>query len=185
MSNSGDTNLSPHQETKATSNANLNTFDDYKTKGQLPPSQQSAFLHTQWMLPQPLTPHTTSWLSMEGSNSWISTNNSQISSTTSRISNLMLPPPSHQVHLLPTAMNKMRSSQSSKKNTSTSKHSNRSSTSLTQTMQKSSGSIKSQRTPTPRTGEHSDGDHSQTGNNTMSMQHGCRGNSRGCRHNLG
>ena len=57
VSNSGDTNVSLHQETKETSDANLNTLNDYKTKGQPLPSQQSAFLHAQWTLPRPLTPH--------------------------------------------------------------------------------------------------------------------------------
>ena len=55
VSNSGDTNVLPHQETKATSDANPNTSDNYKTKGQPLPSQQSTFLHAQWTLPQPLT----------------------------------------------------------------------------------------------------------------------------------
>ena len=103
---------------------------------------------------------------MQGSHLWKSTSNSQISSTTSHISDLTPPPPSHQVCSPPTAMNEMRSSQSSKKSTSTSKHSNISSTSSTQTMRKSSDSTKSQRTPTPRTGECSHGDHSWTGNST-------------------
>ena len=51
VSNSGDTNVSLHQETKETSDANLNALNDYKTKGHLLPSQQSAFLHAQWMPP--------------------------------------------------------------------------------------------------------------------------------------
>ena len=81
VSNSGDTNVSMYQETKATSDVDPNTSNDYKTKGQLLPSQQSAFLHAQWTPPWPLTPHTTSQLSMQGSNLWRSTTNSQIVTT--------------------------------------------------------------------------------------------------------
>ena len=47
LSNPGDISLSTHQETKATSDINLNSSNNYKTKGQLLPSQQSAFLHAQ------------------------------------------------------------------------------------------------------------------------------------------
>ena len=166
VSNPGDTNVSPHQETKATSNTNPNASNNYKTKGQLLLFQQSAFLHAQWTPPQPLTPHITSQPSMQGSHLWRSTSNSQISSTTSRISNSMLPPPSHQVRSPPTTTNEMQSSQSSKKSTSTSRRSNISSTSSTRTMRKSLDSMKSWRAPMLRTGEHSHGDHSQTGNST-------------------
>ena len=159
VSNPGDINVLPHQETKETSDANLNTLNDYKTKGQPLPSQQSAFLHAQWMLP-PLTLHTMSQPSMEGNNSQKSTTTSRISSITSHIYNSMPPPPSHQVHSPPTATSTMQSSQSSRKSTSASKCSNNSST---QMMGKSSNSTRNQRLSTPRTGEHSHGKHSQTG----------------------
>ena len=142
VSNSGDTNVSLHLETKETSNANPNTLNNYKTKGQPLPPQQSAFLTAQWTL-RPPTPHTMSRLSTQESNLWKSTNDSRISSTTSRISDSMLPPPSHQACSLPTATNKMQSSRSSKKSASASRCSNTSSTLSTQTMQKSSGSTKS------------------------------------------
>ena len=106
VSNSGDTNVLPHQEIKATNETSPNASDDYKTKGQPLPSQQSTFLHAQWMPPQPLTPHTMSQHSTHRSSLWTSTNNSWISSTISCISDSTPPPPSHQVCSLPTTMNK-------------------------------------------------------------------------------
>ena len=51
VSNSGTTIVSLHQETKATNEATSDTSDNYKSQGIPLPSQQSAFLHAQWMLP--------------------------------------------------------------------------------------------------------------------------------------
>ena len=140
------------------------TSNDYKTQGKPLPSQQSAFLHTQWMPPRPPTLPITSQPSMEGNNSWKSTATYLISSIISHTYDSTLPPPSHRVCFTPTATNAMRSSRSSKKSTSTSKPSSSLSTALTRTMGKSSSSTRNQRSSTHRTGEHSHGDHSWTGN---------------------
>ena len=45
VSNSGDTNVLPHWETKETSSANSNASNEYKTKGQLLLSQQNGCCH--------------------------------------------------------------------------------------------------------------------------------------------
>ena len=171
VSNSGTTIVSLHQETKMTNEAIFNTSDDHKIQGIPLPSQQSASFHAQWTLPRPLTPHTTSQPSMEGNNSWKSTATLQISSTTSRISDSMPPPHSHQVCFTLTKTRGRRSSHFSKKNASTSRPSSSLSTALTQTPAKSSISMRNQKSPTTRTGEHSHGDHSQTGSNCSRQTH--------------
>ena len=131
MSNSGTTIVSLHQETKVTNEAISNTSDDYKIQGIPLPSQQSTFFHAQWMPPWPLTPHTMSWPSTEGNSSWKSTTTFQISSTTSHISDSMLPPHSCQVHFTPTKMRERQSLRFSKKNTSASRPSSSLSTAST------------------------------------------------------
>ena len=165
MPSAGDAIVSPHQETKMTNEGSPNPSDDYKIQKQSLPSQQSTFLTAQWKPPRPLTLHTMSQPSMQGSSLWKSTSDLWISSTTSRISDSMLPPRSHQAHSLPTSTNAAQSLHSSKKSVSASRHLNTSSTSSTRTIRKSSGSTKTQKSPTPRIGEHSHGDHSQNGNN--------------------
>ena len=154
MSNSGTTIVPPHQETKTRNEAISNTSDNYKIQGKPLPSQQSAFLHAQWMPPRPPTPPITSWLSTEGNNSRKSTVTYPTSSTISRMYDSTPPPPSRQVRFTPTATNAMRSSQSSKKNASTSKPSSSLSTALTRTMGKSLNSTRNQRSSMHRTGEH-------------------------------
>ena len=131
VSNSGTTIVLPHQETKTTNEAISNTSDDYKIQGIPLPSQQSAFFHAQWTLPQPLTLHTMSRPSTEGNNLRKSTTTFRISSTTSHMSNSALPPHSCQVHFTLTEMRERRSSHFSKKNASTSKPSSSLSTAST------------------------------------------------------
>ena len=101
---------------------------------------------------------------MEGNNSQKSTATYPTSSTISRTYDSTMPPPSHQVRFTPTAANVMRSSQSSKKNASASKPSSSLLTASTRTTGKSSSSTRNQRSFMRRTGEHSHGDHSWTGN---------------------
>ena len=154
-----------------TNEAISNTSDDYKIQGKPLPSQQSAFLHTQWMLPRPLTPHTTSQPSMEGNNSRKSTATLQISSTTSRISDSMPPHHSCQVHFTPTEMRERRSSRFSRKNVSASKPSSSLSTASTRMPVRSLNSTRNRKSPTTRTGEHSHGDHSWIGSNSSCQTH--------------
>ena len=49
VSNSGNTIVPLHQKTKTMNKAISNTSNDYKVQGKPLPSQQSAFLHAQWM----------------------------------------------------------------------------------------------------------------------------------------
>ena len=164
MSNSGTTIVQPHQETKTTNEAISNASNNYKIQGKPLPSQQSAFLHAQWMPPRPPTLPMMSRPSMEENNSRKSTATFPTSSTTSRTYNSMPPPHSRQVRFTPTETRERRSSHFSKKNASASKPSSSSLTALTRTPVKSSNSTRNQRSPTTRTGEHSHGDHSRTGN---------------------
>ena len=101
---------------------------------------------------------------MEGNNSRKSTITYPTSSTISRTYDLTLPPPSRQVHFMPTETRERRSSRFSKRNASASKPLSSLSTASTRTPAKSSISTRNQRSPTMRTGEHSHGDHSWTGN---------------------
>ena len=171
VSNSGTTIIQPHQETKTTNEAISNTSNNYKTKGKPLPSQQSAFLHAHWTPPRPPTPPITSQPSMEGKDSRKSTDISPISSTTSRISDLMPPPHSRQVRFMPTETRERRSSRFSKKNASASKPSSSSSTASIRIPAKSSISTRNRKSPTTRIGEHSHGDHSWIGNNSRRTHH--------------
>ena len=166
VSNSGTTIIPPHQETKTTNEAISNASDNYKIQEKPLPSQQSAFLHAQWMPPWPPTLPMMSQLSTEGNNLQKSTASSPTSFTTSHMSDSMLPPHSGQVRFMPTETRERWSSRFSKKNASASRPSSSSSTALTWIQEKSSTSTRNHKSPTTRTGEHSHGEHSQTGNNS-------------------